>query len=72
MSDGFVRVAASDELREGGGIQRTVGDREVGQNELVFHRPDIAERIDAPGRVRHAVIGEHSKQVQQRVRVAEP
>ena len=30
MSDGFVRVAASDELREGGGIQRTVGDREVG------------------------------------------
>lgn len=30
MSDGFVRVAASDELRKGCGIQRTVGEREVG------------------------------------------
>ncbi len=30
MSDGFVRVAACDELRKDGGIQRTVGDREVG------------------------------------------
>ena len=30
MRDGFVRVAAVDELRENGGIQRTVDDREVG------------------------------------------
>ena len=30
MRDGFVRVAAVDELREDGGIQRTVDDREVG------------------------------------------
>ena len=30
MHDGFVRVAAVDELREDGGIQRTVDDREVG------------------------------------------
>jgi glycine dehydrogenase subunit 1 len=30
MSDRFVRVAACDELRKDGGIQRTVGDREVG------------------------------------------
>ena len=30
MRDGLVRVAAVDELREDGGIQRTVDDREVG------------------------------------------
>ncbi len=30
MNDGFVRVAAMDELRENGGIQRRVGGREVG------------------------------------------
>ena len=30
MNDGFVRVAVMDELREDGGIQRAVGDREVG------------------------------------------
>ena len=30
MSERFVRVAAMDELREDGGIQRTVGGREVG------------------------------------------
>ena len=30
MRDGFVRVAAVDELCEDGGIQRTVDDREVG------------------------------------------
>ena len=29
-SNGFVRIAAMDELREGGGIQCTVGDREIG------------------------------------------
>ena len=30
MSDEYVKVAAFDELREDAGIQRTVGDREVG------------------------------------------
>jgi nitrite reductase/ring-hydroxylating ferredoxin subunit len=30
MSDGFVKVAEVGELRDDAGIQRTVGDREVG------------------------------------------
>ena len=30
MSDEYVKVAAFDELRDDAGIQRTVGDREVG------------------------------------------
>ena len=30
MSDEFVKVATLDELRDDAGIQRSVGDREVG------------------------------------------
>ena len=51
MSDGFVRVAASYELRDGGGIQRTVGEREVGlfqQGEAVCAIDGVCPHVGGP------------------------
>ena len=52
-------------------FQPPFDDAEIGEDDLVFHRPHVARRVDRACRVRHRRIAEHPDHVQQGVGVAE-
>src|SRR5262249_48629081 len=52
-------------------LEPALDDAQVGEDEFVFHRLDIAEWIDRTGGVGDVLVAERTDDVQQRIRIAE-